>query len=316
MNNIKFYTHLNYRDWLVSIAIGEKYLDQFENYVLPLANEYCRINKLGLACITSDIDQDYPKEIKGKKKTWQKFLVPLEISKFSSKAKNICYFDSDILFNPYGKNIFKYSDQEKIGLVSEIKNLPGNLLIAKKIISYSRNKYYSDQYPLDSAIFMDTKDYYNYHGYEEFDDIACAGLYVANIQNHTEILEKIFCKYKNNTESITDGGDEPAFNYEIRSLLEVKNLPYDFQAIWTYEMAWNYRHLFKKVDNIDEDVINSICSCLLSKTALHFAGSWHEAKLYFDERITKTILSDEIKDYFAYQKIPPNPKPVGRKIPN
>ena len=69
-------------------------------------------------------------------------------------------------------------------------------------------------------------------------------------------------------------------------------------------MAWSYRHLYKKVDHIDEDVINSICSCLLSKTALHFAGSWNESKLYFDERITKNILSDEMKDYFHIRKSP------------
>ncbi len=315
MNQIKFYNGIEHKNWLITIAIGDKYLEKFESFSLPLVEEYSKINNVGLACIYKDIDDSYPTEIKGKKKTWQKFLVPNEISKYSDFAENVCYFDSDILFNPYGKNIFNFHIENKISLVSEVFNLPGNLLIAQKIISYSRNKYYSNTYPLDSAIFMKVKDYYNYHGFEEFDDIACAGLFVANIRNHAEKLEKIFCKYKNSVESITDGGDEPAFNYEIRSSMEINNLPYEFQAIWNYEMAWHYRHLYKKLDSIDQTVIDSVCSCLLNQTALHFAGSWHESKLYCDKKISDLILSKELKKYINYQNEIPKGNAVGRKVP-
>ena len=91
MNNIKFYSHLNYRDWLVSIAIGEKYLEKFEKYVLPLVKEYCRINKLGLACITSDIDQNILKQSKAKENLAKVFSTFRNIKIFFNSKKYMLF---------------------------------------------------------------------------------------------------------------------------------------------------------------------------------------------------------------------------------
>lgn len=315
MGEIKLYTSAKFKNWLVTIAIGEEYLNRFETYILPLVSKYAEINGLGLACVVEDIDKEYSEKIRNKKKTWQKFLVPYALSKLVESAVNICYFDSDILFNPYGKNLFEYHDESQISLVSQIYDLPGDEQIAKKIISFSRNKFYSDLYPLDSAIFMSTKQYYEFNGYKPFDDICCAGLYIANINNHEKGLRKIFCKYENTVDSITEGGDEPAFNFEIRSSFKTQNIPYEFQAIWNYEMAWKYRHLYKKKLFIDEAVIDSICSCLMGVTALHFAGSWYESQLCYDQRIIKRMLSEEVGEYFIYEKLKSNATPAGRIIP-
>tara|TARA_A100000164_G_scaffold380894_1_gene430027 strand:+ start:891 stop:1841 length:951 start_codon:yes stop_codon:yes gene_type:complete len=315
MNSIKFYSGLEYSNWLVSLAIGKKYIDRFEKFILPLAKEYCLINNIGIACVVNDIDGDLPIDVQGKKKTWQKLLIPFELNKYSDNFENVCYFDSDILFNPYGKNIFKYHVNDSIGIVSQVYGLPGDLLSALKTISFSRNKYYSKEYPLDSAIFMDSKEYYNFHGYKEFNDIACAGLYVANLSSHKDILKKIFCKYKTNTDSLTDGGDEPAFNYEVRANMKINSLPYEFQALWQYEMAWHYRDLYVQRDIINDNSLQAICNSLMNKTALHFAGSWYEASLCYDVRIIDKMLSNEMREFFKYQNRPADSTPVGRIIP-
>ena len=315
MDEIKFYRKGEFRNWLISLAIGRKYLAKFEKFILPLALKYAELNNLGLACVIDDIDKEFTEKIRGKKKTWQKLLIPYVLSNISKSAKNVCYFDSDILFNPYGKNIFDFHNDDCFSIVSQINGLPGSEYLAKKVISYSRNKYYSKKYPLDSAIFMGTKEYYEFHGFKAFEDVCCAGIYVANIKNHMEGLKEIFCKYDNSVDSITGGGDEPAFNFEVRSRFKTKNIPYEFQAIWNYEMAWRYRHLYKKNLTIDDSVINAICSCLMSITALHFAGSWFESKLCYDEKIIKKMLSKDTEEYFKYQNRVSKSTPVGRIIP-
>ena len=315
MEEIKIYTSHEHKNWLISIAIGKEYFEKFEKFVLPLVSKYSEKNNLGLACIIDDIDRCFQDEVRGKKKTWQKFLVPWYLKKINQYAENVCYFDSDILFNPYGKNIFNYHDSNYLSIVSQIKGLPFDDFLAKKIISFSRNKYYSDKYPLNSSIFMSTKEYYEYHGYKPYDDICCAGLYVANLNNHYDQLKSIFCKYTNSVDSITGGGDEPAFNYEVRTLCKTKNIPYEFQGLWNYEMAWRYRHLYKNKLEINQEVIDSICSCLMSMTALHFAGSWFESKLCYDKRILELMLSKDVEEYFEYQKSATFSEPKGRVIP-
>ena len=41
-----------------------------------------------------------------KKKNLQKLLIPMAMDDLFDVSLNITYFDSDILFNPFGKNIF------------------------------------------------------------------------------------------------------------------------------------------------------------------------------------------------------------------
>ena len=315
MNTIKFYSEMEYSNWLVSLAIGKEYIDRFEKFILPLAKEYCLFNNIGIACIVNDIDGDLPKETQGKKKTWQKLLIANELHKYSENFENVCYFDSDVLFNPYGKNIFKYHVSDCISIVSQVNSLPGDLLYALKTISYCRNMFYSKEYPLDSSIFMNNKEYYNFHGYEEFDDVSCAGLFVANIPRHKQILKEIFCKYKTDVDSLTGGGDEPAFNYELRANTKVNTLPYEFQAIWSYEMAWHYKDLYQQLDKVNENSIQAVCNSLMNKTALHFAGSWYESKLCYSTEIINRMLSAEVKKFFEYKNRPPDSTPVGRIMP-
>ncbi|CAE06952.1 hypothetical protein [Parasynechococcus marenigrum] len=315
MSSIDLRLNSSSDNWLITLAIGSEYLRRFDTFIYPLVKQYCIFHHLGLAVIVDDITADCPTNCIGKKKTWQKFLAPHALSSILSKNINVCYFDSDILFNPYGKNIFNTYDFNSLGIVSQLNGLPGDDLLARKIMSFHRHHDYSDSYPLDSAIFMSIKDYYTYHNYEPYDDVSCAGLFVCNSFLHSQGLREIYIKYDDSIKSITDSGDEPAFNFEIRNNFNCQILPYEFQAIWNYEMAWNYRHLYLRKDTIDESVIASVVSCLSKYTALHFAGSWYESKLCYDLRIVDILLGSDFKKFSDYLSVQPSGIPVGRILP-
>tara|TARA_Y100001954_G_C15798985_1_gene599058 strand:+ start:760 stop:1695 length:936 start_codon:yes stop_codon:yes gene_type:complete len=295
--------------WFVALAIGDKCYSNFELFCLPFALQYCINNNINLACVTSDIfDADTASCISGKKKTWQKFLIPQLIFKKYPTAKLVCYFDSDILFNPYAGSIFSLASHDVISLVSMKHNLPYDDFFCRKTISFLRNRYYSSDYPLDSAIFMSYDDIYRYHGFKVFDDFACAGLFVCPKQFASN-LSMIYYKYDIHNNSLTSGGDQPAFNFEIRSNFPVGNLPYSCQALWSWEMAHRYRHLY--TSSSLKDINNAITSTLLSNLALHFAGSWPDSRMYMNTSLFSYVYNQENLEFFRYLSLQPQGIPLG-----
>lgn len=311
----KVYHRSSSNQWLCTLTIGEKYLAKFEAFYLPFALDYAKRNHLNLCTIVDDIT-DTATEAGGKKKTWQKFLIPSYLMNEEGGNISVCYFDSDVMINPFGKNIFNYHVDGKFSIVSEVNGLPYNDFFTKKVLSFKRNKYYSNKYPLDSAIFMSPEQIYKYHGLEPFQDYACAGLFVCESVKDATVLKDGFYSYHKDVETITDGGDEPIFNYVIRKNLDVHNLGYEFQALWSMEMANKYSFLF------DSDRFNShieahcIASCLLSVSFLHFAGSWNDARLSENKEIYRIVSCQENQEFDLYMKKKPLGHPVGRILPS
>ena len=78
-----------------------------------------------------------------------------------------------------------------------------------------RHNFYSKKYPLDSSIFMKPSQTFKYHGFKEFDNYFCSGLFIFNIKLFSNFLEKIYYKYSKNFNTLTSG-DEPVINYELK----------------------------------------------------------------------------------------------------
>ncbi len=303
------------RPWMATLAIGTDHLENFKRFSLPFILNYCDRFDLNLVCFDDDI-VDLNSGYGRKKKNWQKLLIPMQLKETYDSADKVCYFDSDILFNPNGNNIFDYHLKGCFSVVSEVKNLPYDDYTSKKILSFERNRNYSSNYPLDSALFMKAEEIYRFHGFPVYDDYACSGLFVCDVKAHSAGLSDIFYSYGDDVDSITGGGDEPAFNYEIRNRFSLNDLPYEFQAIWPLEMSSKYRHLFQIKTGSTEDSANCIASCLSSVTALHFAGSWQESKLYMDERIFKKVCNKNSSDFLKHLLKPALGKSAGRILPD
>jgi len=65
-------------------------------------------------------------------------------------------------------------------------------------------------------------------------------------------MANIFSRYDRNVDSITGGGEQTHFNYEIQANAKVSWFDYRFQAIWVFEMAWKYPFLYDYGRNNNE----------------------------------------------------------------
>ena len=179
-------------------------------------------------------------------------------------------------------------------------------------MAFARNKYYSAEYPLDSALFINLTDLYASIDAQAQDDEACSGVFVFNIKKHEKVLSSFYQKYEKSVQSPTGGGDQTHFNYLVQSNNLQQWLDYRFQAQWTYEMAWKYPFLYSKFRNNHEVIKSCIEASLFSNYFLHFAGSWYESEMWEQVKVLDTPETLEMFSAFSnYLKTPVYGKPLG-----
>jgi len=301
------------KNWLVTVAIGEKYLTNFEKFALPSWKKYCERHDLGIVAVTNQLlAQDDPH---WKKPNWQKLLVPkLLLSEFSH-VELVCYLDTDILINPYAPNIFDHYDGKSYGLTSRVDNLPMPLDLVQRQFVFLRNRYYDNSYPLDSVVFMSVEDQYKYSNLAPHRQASCTGLILFNPNTSATEMEQWFYKYSATDDSVT-GGEQTHVNYEILETGRVQWLQYEFQATWVYEMAWKYPFLYGKHAHNKELIIDCIEASLFSNYFLHFGGSWHESSMWLLEGIMEEFEFDNLnRDFSAYKKRKLTGEPKGHVRP-
>ena len=301
------------KNFIVTLLIGKKFLDEWKKYAAPLWKKYCIKNDIGLILIKDHlIKKSNPF---WKKAVWQKMLIGAYLSKHEKKIKNVCYLDSDILINPFAPNIFKFHSESKFSVISEVSNLPFNLDRVKKKLSFNRNFFYSKKYPLDSALFMSSKEKFKFHNFKNQKNYFCSGVIVFNLKKFSKRMKDWFFKYTKDFETLTGGGEEPVMNYEILNTKKVNFINYKFQALWLYEMADKYSFLYKFKGNKNKYVKTCIKECLLNNYFLHFPGSWYEGNMWKYKNIInnfelKTL--EKLNNYFSFKT---KAKPIGRILP-
>lgn len=296
---------------LVTIAIGDSYLSAWKKNALPGWENYCRRHGLGLIAISEELISK--ENMVWKKATWQKNLIGEVLSKSNLNINSVCYLDSDILISPFAPNIFDNYDSETIGLVSQINGLPQPLHLTLRRLAFLRHTYYDERYPLDSALFMSPEQIFEFHDVPTYHDYACMGLIVFNVENHHKLMRSWFDKYDRNVQSLTGGGDEPHMNFEIQNWGKITWLPYEFQALWTYEIAWKYPFLYECGKGNPTLIQECIEASLYANHFLHFAGSWHESDMWKLGGIFATENKSSILEaYKKYLEEPVTGEPKGQ----
>jgi len=294
------------KNYIVTIAIGDKFYQEWADYILPSWLLYCEKYNLGLVVFKEELIKK--SHSKWKKATWQKLLIGREFIKNKVIVNNICFLDADILINPFSPNVFDYHDDNRISVVSQTKT-PFEYSKVLRKIAHFRNRYLSSDYPLDSALFISRNEYYKYHNYKTQKDIFCAGFFIFNVSLFSDIMEKWFFKYPSDVETITNGGDEPVLNYEFQNHGKIKWLDYKFQALWLYEMSEKYPFLYQDMENT-KLVKKCIQASLQQNYFLHFAGKW-EGGAYKDSTILDDNFLLELQAFNEYLKNPVSGKPLG-----
>jgi hypothetical protein len=295
---------------LATIAIGEQYLQPFMKYAYHTWEMYCRRHDLGLILFDEDlISPDHPK---WKKATWQKYLIGDAVTKSSLSVNNVCYLDTDILISPLAPNIFEFHNQAKISVISTRTGLPFHHLELCRRLAFARNRHYSEEYPLDSLLFISLDDLYALIGVSTQPNYACAGVFVFNVEIHRNLFFEFYENCEKTITSPTSGGDQTHFNYLVQSNDLQQWLDYRFQAQWTYEMAWKYPFLYSKFRKNPEVIKSCIEASLFSNYFLHFAGSWYESEMWEQVKVLDTPESLEMFSAFGeYMKTPVYGKPLG-----
>ena len=297
-------------NYIVTLAIGEKYYKNWEKYAQKTWVEYCNKNNIGLIIIVNSLDSSY----KFRKMQWQKFLIPKHILTNYPEVLNICYLDTDILISPIAPNVFLQLEVDSIGLISARKNLPYPYYETMLRVSWFRHSISKGLYPLDSNIFASIADLYTLSGLPIKDDYACSGVFLLNIRFFALAIENIYVTYSSDVKTITDGGEQTHLNYEFQNRFKIKWLDYKFQAIWLYEVANFYPSLFWPSNR--RNSARNIEDSLLNNYFLHFSGSWPESSLWKNSKIFNS--SKKIQNYVAYTKslfVKRNGTPVGKILP-
>jgi len=272
---------------LVTIAIGESVLREWELNALNLWLDYCNKWDIGLVVIVNDlIEKSSPF---WKKATWQKLLLPSHILQTYPEVQRVCYIDTDVLISPIAPDIFPYVSKNKIGLVSLFNSLPYDRRDTLDKISFFRHTSSNRKYPLDSSLYMSIEDLYKFHSLKPQSDYACMGLIVFDVSDEIcDKFESIFNQYKRDVSSITNGGDQTHLNFHFQAELNIDWLPYKWQAIWSYEAANKYPAAFwEGYATQVQDIVGS----LSSNYFLHFAGSWTESQAW---KSCQDIKSNEV----------------------
>ncbi len=294
---------------IVTIAIGEKTLQDWEENALETWLPYCDKWDLGLICITSSLIHE--KSELWKKATWQKLLIPTHLDAVYPEVTRVCYLDSDILISPIAQDIFLAVPTGTIGLVSMYESLPYDRKDTLDRISYFRNITSGGKYPLDSSLYISLEDLYAFHDLGVQEDYACMGLIVFDTDNSKiHLFREYFETYTRNIVSITNGGDQTHLNFHIQSDFRVCWLEYKWQALWVYEAANKYPSAFWAEDY--SSALEDIAGSLSVNFILHFPGSWPESQVWKKSRDLKsTKVFKSLPGFLESKKVNRTGKPVG-----
>ena len=123
-------------NYIATVAIGEKHLKDWQQYILPSWIMYCERHGLGLVVFENYlIEKSHPK---WKRVHWHRLLMGNKLKELN--VRNVCYIDTDILINPFAPNVFDFHDDEKISIVSQTK-LPFEHSKVLRKIAFLRNRY-------------------------------------------------------------------------------------------------------------------------------------------------------------------------------
>lgn len=283
---------------IFTVCIGEEYLERWERISLPFWNIYCERNSLTLAALTEPYTDP-----EGKRADWQKLLCGKAIKDSKLEVSNICFVDYDIVPNPFSPDVFKSYNPSKIGFVSQRTNIPyRNIEELLKLIAFYRNRSSQGRYPLDSYLFATPERIFKDNGLPPHKDYGCGGLFVFNIEKHSNLFEKAFLNNGKQALTVSNPGEEVVLNHCIQGSEECQWLDYSWQTLWWYEMPWNYPWLYDHDKRTSTNTQNAIMSTLMRTNFLHFVGSWEKWAWEEVTSLNNKDALDQLENFSDYKR--------------
>jgi|AntAceMinimDraft_13_1070369.scaffolds.fasta_scaffold24475_2 hypothetical protein len=302
------------RHALVTTAIGGTYFEDFCSFSLPYWKLYAE--KHGLAIVVIHDLVAFENRDSGLNGAWLKLLAPAVVAKAFPLIQRIAIVDTDVIINPGAPDIFADSPSGEFGVVSLVKNLPFDLLVAKKRLAFLRRSFYSDEYPLDSSLFATPQQEYEMEGLPVHDNLFCSGLIVLP-QTKAPFFSSWFEEASQRDARTAVAWEQNFLNHKVISH-GCHWLPYQYQAIWNLEMA-NYHPSAYLTNDLSRDAAaqGSVADSLNNNFFLHFAGSWHESRAWMNppEDILRRLVNLEGVEFSEYLRTTPTGHHVGKLLP-
>jgi len=294
------------QDVIVTSAVGNEYFERWKAFSFPTWKRYAHEHQLGIVVVLNRLIVG-PESI-AKNASWDKLLAPLLLSQHFPKIERVALLDTDVVISPFAPNLFDLSEPGSYSVVSQERGLPFPIREVRQRIALLRQWFYDDDYPQNSILQATAEEVFSLQGLPAHPDYFCAGLIVLD-SSLFEDLANCHASISSDRAQSSFAWEEPFVNDWIQSRNHIW-MPYEYQAIWLFEMAWYYPHLYGLVSNVpgNRAVADVIGSVMLNRFFLHFAGSWFEADAW------KNILSDtfvfDAKFISRMSKLNSDPKPV------
>lgn len=233
---------------LVTIAIGEKYISEYEKYFKKSQEEYAKLNGYDFRVVTDFLEKELSKKNKNAI-SFQKILVCSQ--DWSKDYDKIIFIDADIFINPRSPPIHLLDVGDKIGIVDEFTQPSFNERLAIQIrMEWERTA--EDYYKLgDSSFELET------------DSILNTGVMILQPSIHSKFLEGIY-----NTYIKKSFGHPRGFHFEQAAIgftIQKENM---FKII---DNKWNAIWAINKMSRKNPEC-SSLQSFYNNNYFIHFAG--------------------------------------------
>lgn len=194
---------------IVTLAIGDEYLNMFDRYCYHSWNAYCDEFGYDLILITSPLDDS----IRAFKRSaaWQKLLILSQ--GWSSEYERIVWVDSDVIMNPcYAYDISDGVPIDKVGAVDaySIPSKEIHDIALSRLYNFWRNH---------NIPFLDNdtpSKYYTNRGMDGTGlyELVQSGVFVCSPKHHKELFEKVYYDYED-LHGAEWNYETPAMSYEL-----------------------------------------------------------------------------------------------------
>ena len=288
-------------------VIGNDFKGYFERVSLPHFKLYCEKYGLGLLILTDYIDKKKQhispyREIPNT----QRLLIPQIILSEFSQYNFICDIDVDCIPGPMARNIFSIADEGNLreDTIYVAKPVPDGYTRSNlgKRLSMLRKTFHDNTFPLDSGIIGDDGFWRKTYSLNFSGPVATMGLSMGS----TQLMFRYFKRVYQTIEIENHGYLDFLMNQICREEAKVSWLPYEFRAIWNYEMALYYPFLFSS--ELEHLAYDCVMATLLRVDILHFAGNWPENNVFKKGPFLKAGSWEEY-----YKELPVGP-PTQRRL--
>ena len=260
------------REWLLTTAIGGDYLRGWEDGPAASWNDYAERHDLGIAVAVDTLARWGEPELNG---SWQKLLAPRELSELLGHDVRCVLLDTDVFIGPAARSVFAEVPVGCIGVVSEQHGLPMPVRELQNRVAWLRRTFGDGSFPLSSSLNAVPRDLARWAGLEPVsDDAFCAGVIVLDTVAHAAAFADMYVNAPMTDQyRAVDWGEQTWVNNCVLRRDDVHWLPYEWQALWIWEMAAHYPFLYWS--GVPSEVVEwCLASALMRNSFLHLAGRW------------------------------------------